>query len=556
MLASRRTWMVRTSVVGLCGLLVTASLLGAFENGTQTPKSMASSNSNTSFTLVSAKVGSVRHQQVADMIAELRVVSYYPAANAWTKMWTNWQPAAINSDFAKIRYLGANAVRVVVFPTIFGWPTISSTMAVRFADTLAMAAANGLGVQLTLFDWWDSYGETSQSRVWLSTLLHTYQADPEIRLVELKNEVDPSDATEVAWLRALLPTLRSVTPRTPITISVSGTEGPAGFTKLRSELDGAPLDVADMHYYGSEESVYGWMLAAKRAAGSLPLFIGEIGDPVTDDGAGLKAAELDQAYWYEVVFAAARAAGLPAPAPWILNDFEPTAIPGPSTPEEYDFGLYTTVGQPLPAAFVVRDAFTGQPSNISNLDFSLVGKNGMPMLWSTYLPAQGVLAYDANVGYLRPGSVSLSATRMSPGGAPSFYLVPVNPAISGQLWNVNVWAKGVDVNGTVQLSLAWFNSADEFLGDSNSLALQHGNPGWTDLLVSARVPADATSAQIVLKSYDVAGTAWFERRPNCRQPIVIHPPCPRLGVVAETAAWSRRRSTMRPATKPESRRLV
>ena len=100
--------------------------------------------------------------------------------------------------------------------------------------------------------------------------------------MELKNEVDPSDAAEVAWVRALLPTLRSVMPQTPSTVSVSGTEGPVGFTQLRSELDGAPLDVADMHYYGSEGSAYGWMLSAKQAAGSLPLFIGEIGDAVTE----------------------------------------------------------------------------------------------------------------------------------------------------------------------------------------------------------------------------------------------------------------------------------
>ena len=509
MLASRRAWMVRATLAGLCGLLLTASLLGASKTSAQTPKPVASSNSNTSFTLVSAKDGSLRRQQVADMIAGLRVVNYYPAANGWTLMWTNWQPAVINSDFAKIRNLGANTVRVIVFPSVFGWPTTSSTMAARFADMLAMAAANGLGVQLTLFDWWGGYSEISQSRTWLSSLLQPYRTDPEIRMVELQNEVDPADAAQVAWLRALLPTLRSVMPQTPITVSVSGTEGPAGFTQLLSELDGAPLDVADMHYYGSEGSAYGWMLAAKQAAGSLPLFVGEIGDAVTDDGAGLQAAELDQAYWYQVVFAAARAAGVPAPAPWILNDFEPTAIPGGSTPEQYDFGLYTTAGQPLPAAAVVRDAFTGQPSDISNLDFSLAGENGLPMLWSTSLPAQGVLAYDATVGYQHPGSVSLSATQLSPLGAPSFYLVPVNPAISGQLWNVNVWAKGVDVNGTAQLALAWFNSAGEFLGNSNSPALQQGNPGWTDLLVSARVPAEATSVQIVLKSYDVAGTVWF-----------------------------------------------
>ena len=473
-------------------------------------KSAPSSKTNQSFTLVPAKDGPARQQQVADIIAGLRVMNYYPTANAWTNMWTNWQPVVLNHDLARIHALGANAVRVVVFPSAFGWPDVSPTMAARFAKMLTIASSNSLGVQLTLFDLWDSYNEIASSQMWLRSLLHPYAADPEIRLVELKNEVDPSNAKQISWLRALIPTLRSILPRTPITVSVSGTEGPSGFTQLRKELYGTPLDVADLHFYGHEGSAYAWMLAAKRAAGSLPFFVGEIGYPAEDGTGGLKAAELYQAHWFDVVFAAAHAAGVAIPAPWTLNDFKPGAIPGQASPVQYDFGLYTTTGQPLPAASVVKNAYKGLHSNTSNLSFDFAGNNRLPAVWSPYLPSQGVLAYDPSVGHLRPGSVSLSKTRLSSLGMPSFYLVPVNSVIPGQLWNVNVWAKGIDVNGTAEVALTWFDSSGTFLRNSNSNALPHGNPDWTDLSVRARVPSDATSVQIHLKSFRVSGTVWFD----------------------------------------------
>lgn len=471
---------------------------------------MTSANTNRSLTLVPANDGPARQRQVAARIAGLKVINYYPAANAWTNMWTNWQPAVLNRDFARIHALGANTVRVIVFPNVFGWPNVSPTMATRFAEMLAIASSNSLGVQLTFFDLWDLYNEVASSQIWLRSLLQHYAADPEVRLVELKNEVNPSDAKQITWVRSLLTYLRSIMPRTPITVSVSGTQGPPGFARLRKELSNAPLDVADLHFYGREGSAYTWMLAAKRAAGSLPLFIGEIGYPAEDGPGGLKAAELYQAHWFDVVFAAARAVGVSIPAPWTLNDFEPGAIPWRAPPVQYDFGLYTTTGQPLPAASVVKDAYKGLGSNTSNLGFDLSGDNGLPAVWSPYLPSQGILAYDPNVGRLRHGSVSLSNTRLSSLGMPSFYLVPVNPAIPSQLWTVSVWAKGIDVNGTAEITLAWFDSSGAFLRNSNSAALPHGNPNWTDLSVRARVPSDAASVQIHLRSFNVSGTVWFD----------------------------------------------
>jgi len=498
-------------IVALVAIVTVASVVlgGRRTTGPQAP-------TTGKLTLISALAGSERSMQVASRIAGMRLMNYYPAADGWTKMWTNWDPGVLRADFTRIRALGANTVRLIVFPDTFGWPRISSNMAARFADTLKIAASEGLGVQLTLFDLWHDYTEVEQSRAWLKQLLDPYASDPEIQLIEIKNEVDPSDAAEVAWVRALLPTLRSVMPHTPSTVSVSGTEGPQGFAQLRSELTGSPLDVADMHFYGNDGSAYAWMVAAKRAAGPLPLLIGEAGYPViANSNGGLEAGELRQAQWFSVVFAAARAAGVPPPAPWILYDFKPGAIPaqvygGPGqNPNAYNYGLYSATGQWRPSVWVVKRAFAGQDVNFSDFTSGLSGLNSL-LVWTPYLPQLGKLAYDPSVGYLRPGSLRLSGTIRGQAGAPSFSLIPSNPAIPGQLWTVSVWAKGENVNGVAQLSLSWFGSAGAYLGETDSSVLPSGNPSWTELVVRTRVPPDTAAVQLFLKSSDVAGTVWFD----------------------------------------------
>jgi cellulase (glycosyl hydrolase family 5) len=485
------------------------------DGGQRTDGSSAPASAAGNLTLISALAGPQRSMQVTSRIGGLRLMNYYPAADGWTKMWTNWNPGILRADFARIRALGANTVRIFVFPDTFGWPRISGHMAARFADTLKIAASEGLGVQLTLFDLWDQYTEVEQSRAWLKELLDPYASDPEIQLIELKNEVNPSDAATMAWVRALLATLRSVMPHTPSTISVSGAEGPAGFAQLRSELAGAPLDVADIHLYGDDSNAYAWMLAAKRAAGPLPLLIGEAGYPViVSRYGGLEAGELRQAQWLSVVFAAARAAGVPPPAPWTLYDFGPGAIPAQvhdqvNDPDAYNYGLYSATGQWRPSVLVVERAFAGQDVDFSDFTSGLSGTNSL-LVWTPYLPQLGMLAYDPKVGYPRPGSVRLSGTLLSQAGAPSFSLVPTHPAIPGQLWTVSVWAKGINVNGVAQLSLSWFDSAGAYLGETNSSVLPSGNPSWTELVVRTRVPPDATAVRLDLKSYNVAGIVWFD----------------------------------------------
>jgi hypothetical protein len=521
----KRCLLIGGSIILASVLILTAFLAGRWSvhappaaGSSASPKTSGSAprksppvTSAPGLSLLSPLSGQQRKREVAARIAGLRLVNYYPAGDSWTKMWTNWNASALGSDFARIHALGGNAVRIIVFPYTFGWPKVSPLMAARFATTLDIAAQNDLAVQVTLFDWWGQYNDISQSKEWLRSLLRPYTSDPEIQLVELKDEVDPADSAEVAWVRALLPALQSVMRRTPSTVSVSGTSGPSGFMQLREELGGAPLDVADMHCYQSEVTAYSWMLAAKRAAGDLPLFVGEIGDPSTDaNGASTTAAAYQQAHWYSVVFAAARAAGVSTPAPWTLYDFKPGTIPSAeSDPQQYYYGLYSDTGQWRPAVEVVKEAFAGHSVDTSNLDFSLVGENEVPMVWSSALSGQEGPSAVPKMGYHGSDSVGLSETRPCVAGAPSLSLVPTNPAISGQLWTVSAWAQGVNVHGITQVSLSWFNAAGSYVGNVASKPLRHGNSTWTRLTVTVRVPPHVTGVALDLNACGGSGTAWF-----------------------------------------------
>jgi hypothetical protein len=83
-------------------------------------------------------------------------------------------------------------------------------MASELGQVLSLAGAEGLHVQLTLFDWWSSYLQVHNSELWLSSLLAGYANDRQIAFIELQNEIDPADTAAMAWARAVLPAARGV----------------------------------------------------------------------------------------------------------------------------------------------------------------------------------------------------------------------------------------------------------------------------------------------------------------------------------------------------------
>ena len=296
-------------------------------------------------------------------VGDLKEVNYYPAAGGHTYMWSRFDPTAIDRDFARIRALGANTVRIFIQPSVFGFPTVRPVMADRLSEVIGLAAKHSLRVHLTLFDWWSRFTDIDGSKEWVSSLLSRYRDDPRIVVVELQNEVDPRNREAVAWVSTMLPYLSTVMPGTLRTVSVASVP-PEVFALFTHELKNSPPDFWDYHYYGPAGDALSVLSRIKALAAPRPLFVGETGYS-TDETPGDQAAqEQAQAAYYRAVFAAAAALGLPTPAPWILNDFSPGGIPPQSPavdePAQYGYGLFQLNGTPKPAAAVVRRAFSGK----------------------------------------------------------------------------------------------------------------------------------------------------------------------------------------------------
>jgi endo-1,4-beta-mannosidase len=297
----------------------------------------------------------------AGAIGDLKEVNYYPAAAGWTYMWSRFDLAAIDRDFARIRALDANTVRIFIQPAVFGFPTVRPVMANRLSEVIGLAAKHSLRVHLTLFDLWSQFTDVGGSKEWVSSLLSRYRGDPRIAVVELHNEINPRDPAAVAWVTRMLPCLSTVMPGTLRTVSTASVPAEA-FALFTHELRNSPPSFWDYHYYGPAGAAYSRLSRIKELAAPLPLFVGETGYS-TDGPQGGQAAQVQaQAAYYRAVFTAAAALGLPDPAPWTLNDFSPTGIPPgqiAASPVSYGFGLFQPNGIAKPAASVVRTAFAG-----------------------------------------------------------------------------------------------------------------------------------------------------------------------------------------------------
>jgi hypothetical protein len=450
----------------------------------------------------------------------LRLINYFPSADGWQYMWTRWQPARIKSDFSILSSMGANAVRVTVFPAVTGFPDPSRLMQSRLAQIITLAAAKGLKVQLSLFDQFSNFSDISGSETWANEILERFAGSPDIAFIDLHNELDsPSTLGRPVvyrWIDALLPAVENDAKGIPVTLSVSH---PQNIQKMRAALTVEPY-FWDLHYYSPDSLAYTIMQQAIRAAAPLPVFVGETGFSTAGDApAGLPAGEASmeayQAHYYQVVEQAALSLGLGAASPWDLYDFTQAAIPGQQQPEQYAFGLLGTNGAPKPAAEVIRKLFRSETvSQDFNGEFTqpVTTPGGrLPAVWRIWQPDQGHFAWDPSVGHKSPGSARISDSAGAGGSMPAFYTVPVQPQVTTKHWyRVTAWVRGRTATGSTVVNISWFNDAGVYMSGVNSPSLQAGDTSWTELQVAGAAPNGAAFAEIWLKSAHDTGTVWFD----------------------------------------------
>jgi exo-beta-1,3-glucanase (GH17 family) len=457
-----------------------------------------------------------------------KVVSYYPATGGWTTMWEHWDPDRYRADFAQIARLQANTVRVFVPAALFGFPVPGEPYVERLHQLVGIAAAAGLKVQLTLFDWLDpsEYADIAGSEQWSGALLAPYAGDPRISIVEVRNEIDTTDPTALAWARQLIPYVRSVLGGTvPVTISVSGDDPISSLQTLKGALAGAEPDFYSIHLYGgSGEQAYWTLQAAQSIVAPVPLWFGETGYPTSTHASGYsdlpstrQAQDAAQAHFLKTVAYAALELGLPPPGIWTLDDFDPGGIPSgdqaPTNQAEYDFGLYRTNGTAKPAVAVVRSIFGSGPPITFNQGFEqavrTAGGGSFPAEWSGFGSPNAQLAQVDE----QPRSGSGDAVVRSLGGYAdgTFFVAPIasTPPPGAAAAQASVWVRIRSHGARVRLALEWLD------GTETAIATQESPPpgpgrGWKQLTVSGPPPAGARSVRIELVVGNSPGSVWFD----------------------------------------------
>jgi hypothetical protein len=456
----------------------------------------------------------------------LRVVSYYPADAGWTRMWDPWRPARLAADLHRLRSLNANTVRVVVSPPFFGYPEPESKYLDRLGELVSIAAAEGLHVQLTLFDWWGAYRDLAGSKQWASALLAPYVGDPRVAVVELRNEIDPADADAVGWARELVPWLRALLGgRTPVTLSVGGMDPARDLKALADAMPAASRpDFFDAHYFtGGGERAADMFRRLRGAAAPTPVWVGELGYPTSTIVSGFEgvpltrsAQEAAQSHYLRLCFEALRELGLPDPGIWILDDFAAGAIPlsdvSPREPE-YNFGLFRVDRTEKNAAATLRRLFTGARDTRFNGSFEqavAAGGATFPAAWSVLQLRDLRLARDATVARTGRASAHFAATGPMRGSG-VLTIAPVEGGgQAGDRASATAWVRGEHVTGNLRLAIGWFDRNLRRVGRSSTRVRLPVERGWTRVTVSSRAPAHAAFARIAIEARSLHGAVWVD----------------------------------------------
>jgi hypothetical protein len=447
--------------------------------------------------------------------AGFRLVNYYPAHAGWSYMWQRWNARAIDSDFARIAALHANAVRVIVQTRTFGYPTPRAVYRARLARVIALAAKHGLRVELTLFDWWHDYPDLAGSEEWARDLLAPYAGDPRLAAIEIQNEPDPADAAATAWVAAMLPFLRTIDGGIPLTVSVAPTDPVGRLQLLKTQLGSALPDFWSVHFYDRPEVAYAVLAAVQQVAAPLPLFVGETGYwPGASFPRPRSRADLDdeQVRFLRTVAAACAALGLPPPAPWTLLDFSRRAIPSVVASPEYHFGLFRVDGSAKPAAAAVRDLFAGAPVSGFDGGFEEI-EHGVaptePALWRRLGAA--AFARDTTVAHSGGASASIAGVAGVATSGALYATATSTPWVyPGETTTLSVWARGRGATGTTTISIAYYGIDGHRLGRTDSPPLADGTTPWTQLVVQAAAPPAAAFFRIQLRSDGDVGRVWFD----------------------------------------------
>ena len=292
-------------------------------------------------------------------IRDIRGINYYPQRYPWDMFGSHFDDTIISQDFARIREIGFNSVRIFVPYEAFGVASVEEHLLVQLRSVLDKAGAHNLTVLVTLFDFYGNYDVSD----WTLTHRHAecivgaLKDHPALLGWDLKNEPDLDFEARgkekvCTWLSALARQLKSWDPNHPITI---GWSTPEAAVTLADKVD-----FVSFHYYEAPSLLPERYQKLKETVRPKPVVLEEYGSSsYSGIWNGFTGSEENQAEYVETIQKVIQAEQLPSYL-WTLYDFEaiPNQVAGPlpwrKTKQKY-FGLISIDGQSKAAYSIFRN---------------------------------------------------------------------------------------------------------------------------------------------------------------------------------------------------------
>jgi len=293
-----------------------------------------------------------------DTISKIKGINYYPRATPWAMFGEAFDETIIGNDFASIKSLGINTVRIFVPYADFGKAELRIDRLERLKQTLDLAEHQGLQVMVTLFDFYGDY----DIRDWTLTHRHAEEIVKSLKehkallAWDIKNEPDldfDSRGKErvMAWLGQMISEIKRWDSKHPVTI---GWSHPSVAPKLSEEVD-----FVSFHYYGEPSDFSTAYAELQQAVPKKPLLLQEYGYSSYNGLWNLYlGSEEDQASYFTQMRESLKTQGLPHMF-WTLYDFEsvPEEVVGKlpwRKAKQRHFGLLDREGNPKPVWDIVN----------------------------------------------------------------------------------------------------------------------------------------------------------------------------------------------------------
>lgn len=247
-------------------------------------------------------------------------INYYPSATPWDRFWSTYDGETIDADFAVIRGLGLNTIRIFIPFHQFGGAQPHEEYLLKLDDLLDRASAHELKVIVTLFDFRVDYRLLSwpETDRHLEALIPRYREHSAILAWDLKNEPDRDYGAGVAnvqaWLRHVARLVRFHDPNHLMTIGWSTPNAAQALTDV--------VDLISFHYYALASDLPGAFASIRAVAPDRPIMLGEFGLPTWNSFFFPHGhTEREQASYYADVLTAMRATDGAGYLAWTLYDF-------------------------------------------------------------------------------------------------------------------------------------------------------------------------------------------------------------------------------------------